>query len=421
MPLQRRYSVTGQTPPDPADHVGGMKSPKLQTLDTSVQSTSCGLCEGSMDSGKSSGLSTLTLGPRRSEEQSKQAGEMAHITIARTSSKRSATQLPSPNTPSSHELPPKIARLGLDHEDMDLAVSDTDVDDDEDDEGSFSDPLPDSDWPSFSHDSPSTSTPSSPTSDPTIYSDACECIEETGLSPLPVLDPEVFALSPQDLGISPLSPSSPLPPTLLTLPPELRHQIYLHLPDLVLPYPLIYCLSTFADKKQHPLASVSRQIRSEAQAIFYSYNTWILKLEFKIMYDVFQSWIVGLGDGAAHLRIVHIAVRGSLFKPRTSHPPSLGPNGHLMALAGNNALPAPVEEYCPPDGDASFKIDLSEKYNGGKVELLRNDGTREAGEKAKAFLEKLVEGLWEKRRVGMLNGQDWVDMVDRFLSFAGWW
>jgi hypothetical protein len=41
MPLQRRYSITGQTPPDAA----GMKSPKLQALDTNVQG-GCGLCDG---------------------------------------------------------------------------------------------------------------------------------------------------------------------------------------------------------------------------------------------------------------------------------------------------------------------------------------------------------------------------------------
>src|SRR3989337_1705558 len=40
--LQRRYSVTGQTPPD---HAAAAKSPKLQGLDTSVPTGNCNLCE----------------------------------------------------------------------------------------------------------------------------------------------------------------------------------------------------------------------------------------------------------------------------------------------------------------------------------------------------------------------------------------
>ncbi|KAF2736177.1 hypothetical protein EJ04DRAFT_511292 [Polyplosphaeria fusca] len=364
-PLQRRYSVTGQNPPD---DVGAVKSPKLQALDTSVQSTSCGLCESGQDS-------------------------------ARTSSKRSATQLPSPSTPSSHGLPTKRAHLGLDDDAMLLPSF-------SDDESGFrechhlSDLLFESDCASI---------PSSPPYASTTPSDVCtddgsllHYTEDLALSPPPTDDDDV-----------------PLPPTLLTLPPELRHQIYLYLPDLVLPYPLIYCLSTFDNKKQHPLASVSRQIRSEALAVFYSYNHWIIKLEFKIMYDAFQNWIIQLGEAAGHLRIVTVAVRGSLFKPRTSHSAGINPNGTLVNVNGAGVYA--VEEYHPPDGDASFKIDLSEKYEGGRVEVVRNDGTKESGEKARMCLEKLVEGMWEKRRVGVLNGQDWVDMVDRFLTFTGWW
>jgi hypothetical protein len=33
----------------------------------------------------------------------------------------------------------------------------------------------------------------------------------------------------------------------------------------------------------------------------------------------------------------------------------------------------------------------------------------------------MVEGLWEKRRAGTLNGQDWVNMVDNFITFIGGW
>ncbi|KAF2188216.1 hypothetical protein K469DRAFT_660813 [Zopfia rhizophila CBS 207.26] len=323
MQLQRRYSVTGQTP---ADHLGGMKSPKPQVLDTSVQTTTCGLCEPG-----------------------------AHNYAVRTSSKRSATQLPSPSTPSSQELPTKIARLGLEHDDMEIDTC--------------SDSLP----------------------------------EEISI--------------PQAL--SPLLPrSTELRPTLLTLPPEIRHQIYLLLGDLILPYPLIYCLSTFPNKKQHPLASVSRLIRSEALAIFYGYNMWIIKLEYKIMYDAFKDWIERLGDGAGCLRMVTIAVRGACFKPRTYHSSSINAN---WALANVGAAGVVIEEYHPPDGDASFRIDLSEKFAGGKVEVVRNDGTWEAGESARVCLQGLVWPLWEKRGQGLLTGKDWTDMVDQFLTYTGWW
>ncbi|KAF2241012.1 hypothetical protein BU26DRAFT_185949 [Trematosphaeria pertusa] len=401
MPLQRRYSVTGQTPPD---DVGAMKphsSPKLQALDTSVQTTSCGLCEGGGDAAKTGTASSVD--DAAGEGGGDRGRRMAHHTAVRTSSKRSATQLPSPNTPSSHELPTKIARLGLEHDDMEV------------DEGCLTDPFPeDSDWPHSSFDdSSSASAPPSPVWAPSSLPDEpmVEPLELEGLDEMVVED---LALSPEP------TTDDYLPTTLLTLPPELRHQIYRHLPDLVLPYPLIYCLSTFANNMQHPLASVSRLIRSEALAIFYSYNTWIIKLEFKMMYEAFQDWIIRLGEGAGLLRLVTIAVRGRLFKPKTSHASSININGQILQIPG---LPGavPVEEYHPPDGDASFNIDLSEKYPGGKVELVRNDGTKGAGEDARKFLAKMVEGLWEKRRTGTLNGQDWVNMVDAFLAFTGWW
>ncbi|KAF2690546.1 hypothetical protein K458DRAFT_383653 [Lentithecium fluviatile CBS 122367] len=407
MPLQRRYSVSGQTPPD---DVGAMKphsSPKLQALDTSVQTTSCGLCEGGADAGKSCTASAAGDAAADCGEGDRGRKIMAHHTTGRTSSKRSATQLPSPNTPSSHELPTKIARLGLEHDDMDV------------DEGCLTDPFPEeSDWALSSfEDSFSTSAPSSPVSAPSSVPDEpiidpmdVECADEMMV--------EDFALSPVPSSAPEVQFDTHIPTTLLTLPPEMRHQIYRHLPDLVLPYPLIYCLSTFA--MQHPLASVSRLIRSEALAIFYSYNTWIIKLEFQMMYEAFQDWIIRLGEGAGMLRLVTIAVRGRLFKPNTSHSSSINMNGQLIQIPGIPGA-VPVEEYHPPDGDASFKIDLSEKFVGGKVELVRNDGTRQAGEDARVYLEKMVNGLWEKRREGSLNGQDWVDMVDRFLTFTGWW
>lgn len=84
-------------------------------------------------------------------------------------------------------------------------------------------------------------------------------------------------------------------------------------------------------------------------------------------------------------------------------------------------LPSPTREemYSPPDGEASFMIDLSEKFAGGRVLLTRNDGTADAGEQGRLQLEKMVAGVWEKRRNGTLNGQDWISLVDGFLSFVG--
>jgi hypothetical protein len=52
---------------------------------------------------------------------------------------------------------------------------------------------------------------------------------------------------------------------------------------------------------------------------------------------------------------------------------------------------------------------------------VRNDGTKQAGETGRQQLAKMVEGLWEKRRAGTLNGQDWVNMVDNFITFIGGW
>lgn len=406
MPLQRRYSVTGQTPPD---HAAAMKphSPKLQALDTSVQTTSCGLCEGGgADSGKSSAACDAVMGgvdASDDDDDDSRGRKMAHHPTARTSSKRSATQLPSPNTPSSHELPPKIARRGRDHDAMDI------------DDGCLTDPFPEeSDWTASSDDSFSASSPASaPSSAPDE-----PLIEPLSLSTRDDMGVEALALSPPPSSPPPTTTAARLPATLLTLPPELRHQIYRQLPDLVLPYPLIYCLSTFAHNMQHPLASVSRLVRAEALAIFYSYNTWTIKLEFRLMYEAFHDWIIRLGDGARLLRLVTIAVRGRLFKPRTTHASVSSATNAAATQPGS--VPA-VEEYHPPDGDASFRIDLSEKFPGGRVELVRNEGTPLAGEQARTHLAGMVARLWERRRAGVLNGQDWVDMVDDFLAFTGWW
>ena len=93
-----------------------------------------------------------------------------------------------------------------------------------------------------------------------------------------------------------------------------------------------------------------------------------------------------------------------------------------MVLApGVNGTGQDREVSCMNDGDASFRIDLSEKFTGGRVQIVRNDGSKEAGERARIQLSRMVEGLWEKRRTGTLNGQDWITMVDQFITFIGGW
>jgi hypothetical protein len=233
--------------------------------------------------------------------------------------------------------------------------------------------------------------------------------------PTPIVNPaEDVAIASDDNTHTPL--------TFLTLPPEIRHQIYRNCENLIIDKPLVYCISTFDGEMQHALASVSKLVRSEAMAIFYSYNSWVIKVEFKMMYEAFQDWIIRLGEGAGLLRLVSLSVRGALFKPRKSHAQPLMVHGHVVQLAPGVIGPnAPEAMYCPPDGDARFQIDLSEKFAGGRVQLVRNDGTAEAGEKARLHLGKMVERLWEKRRAGTLNGQDWIDMVDGFIGFIDGW
>ncbi|KAH7398159.1 hypothetical protein BKA66DRAFT_196165 [Pyrenochaeta sp. MPI-SDFR-AT-0127] len=454
MVTQRRYSVTGQTPPDDAEALKA-RSPKLQALDTSVQTTSCGLCEGGAEA-SDDGVAAQRRGRKMAQA----------ATAVRTSSKRSATQLPSPNSPS-HELPPKVARyrLGRDpNADIDM---DADTDTDTDSDSDATDVLRDGsehDDQNLGSESQATSVASTPeySQSSCVFSlpDAAsleqlqlcageglddDCMEHLALSPphsrTHSLDrirldekqnlqqtwaalqttafvlPEPATIQVQHI-VAPPSLSTHIPLTFLTLPPEIRHHIYRNCDNLVIDKPLVYCISTFDGEMQHPLASVSRQVRSEALAIFYSYNTWVIKVEFRMMYEAFQDWIIRLGDGAGLLRLVNFSVRGSLFKPTRTHPQSssLALNGQAVTGAGSRE-----DLYCPPDGDASFKIDLSEKFYGGRVLLVRNDGTKEAGEKAIASLGKTVEGLWEKRQSGTLNGQDWVTMVDSFISFIGGW
>jgi hypothetical protein len=455
---QRRYSVTGQTPPEDAEAMKAEhRSPKLQALDTNVPSTSCGFCESGAETSKFTTTSNDSGAEQVRGRKMAQAG-----TVVRTSSKRSATQLPSPNSPS-HELPPKIPRYRREHNDDTDTDLDTDTDSDVTDV--FRDRTDREEADLVCH-SQATSMPSSPEhSHPRIVcglpdaaslqklqlysrdSPEDDCMEDLALSPShsrnhsldcayldhkSTLQEDWAAYQrthwlppPETAHIEVVEESQPdkthVAPTLLTLPPEIRHQIYRNCEELVFKQPLLYCIATAFDKIQHPLASVSRQVRSEALAIFYSYNTWTVKVEFRMMYEGFQHWIIRLGEGAGSLRRVDFSVRGTLFKPQRTHTQSVLVHGQLIQITPGVAANGRDELYSPPDGDASFKIDLSEKHPGGKVELVRNDGTKQAGETGRQQLAKMVEGLWEKRRAGTLNGQDWVNMVDNFITFIGGW
>jgi hypothetical protein len=459
MVTQRRYSVTGQTPPDDAEAMKA-RSPKLQALDTSGQTANCGLCDGGAESGANT--DDGGGGQRRGRKMGPNG------TIVRTSSKRSATQLPSPNSPS-HQSPPKMARYRNDV-DMDIDTE-TDSDSDLTDVAGYSSGL--------EHDhgfeSQATSFPSTPEYSPycnvsslpdTARLDELQLYAEEGTDDegteryalsVPhsrkhslddfqldekaslreqyawqaLQDKQAEAIHAEDIELPPAEAIPPPPTddthdplTFLTLPPEIRHQIYRNCENLVMDKPLVYCLSTFDNEMQHALASVSRLVRSEALAIFYSYNLWVIKVEFRMMYEAFQDWVIRLGEGAGALRLVSFSVRGSLFKPTRSYAQSPGVHAHVVQTAlGVTTGPAgaSVESHCLQDGDASFRIDLSEKFTGGRVEIVRNDGSKEAGEMAKIQLSKMVAGLWEKRRIGKLNGQDWITMVDEFIAFIGGW
>jgi hypothetical protein len=463
MVTQRRYSVTGQTPPDDAEAMKA-RSPKLQALDTSVPSTTCGLCGGT---GTGTGTSSDD-GPGAEQVRGRKAAQagIGIGIIVRTSSKRSATQLPSPSSPS-RALPPKIRR-GY----MDVDV-DVDIDIDTDTDSDVTDVFCDHADEHRVYESQATSALSSPGRSPPPS--ACSLPDAASLQKLQLnareddeaMHVEAFALSPshsrnqsldekhalqqdwaafqyrqalhalqtqptdlpesqaegihlQDVDLLPAVRAHDTP-TFLTLPPEIRHHVYRNCDELVFKQPLLYCIATAFDKIQHPLASVSRLVRSEALAIFYSYNIWTIKVEFRMMYESFQHWIIRLGEGAGSLRLVDLSVRGTMFKPKRTHTQSVLLHGQLIQITPGVAAPGGGELYSPPDGDASFKIDLSEKHAGGKVQLVRNDGTTDKGEEARLYLETVVGVLWEKRKLGTLNGQDWVTMVDNFISFVGGW
>lgn len=457
MVTQRRYSVTGQTPPDDAEALKA-GSPKLHALDTSVQ-TSCGLCESGAEASRA--LEDSATAQLRGRKMS------PTCTITRTSSKRSATQLPSPSSPTC-ELPPKIARYRLSYNEPGVDM-DTDTDSDVTDVFRDHSDKEEQDWVVHSQATSMPSTPefSLPLSELRLPDTEDEGIdvEDLALSPphsrhhslncahldeklalqhdwamlkqtnaLLELESQAmhleYAEPPQVHETAETEAGTHTAVTFLTLPPEIRYQIYRLDTDLVKSTPLTYCLENAGSKIQHPFASVSTQIRREALSIFYSYNTWSIKTEYKMFYEAFQDWIVRLGDGAGLLRLVTLSVRGKLFKPVKTHPQSVVVNGQVVVihtglvpqgLAGMGVLPSPTREeiYSPPDGEASFMIDLSEKFVGGRVLLTRNDGTEDAGETGRIQLQKMVCSLWQKRRDGTLNGQDWISLVDGFLGFVG--
>ncbi|OJD40334.1 uncharacterized protein BKCO1_1000218 [Diplodia corticola] len=196
-------------------------------------------------------------------------------------------------------------------------------------------------------------------------------------------------------------------PTLLTLPPEIRRMIYQHIPYITNRQPLIYCLSIFKNRKQHPLAAICRLVRSEALELYYSSNTWMVKLEYRDFYDSFVSWISSLDDPSANaLRLLRVSVRGSMFAKSMIY----GPDGYLVENVDKGAY-----------GYATFAVDLSEKFKFGKVELLACDGPKSAGLEGKVALEGIAKVLWEKKGRGQLRGSDVKKAMDTFLSFTGWW
>ncbi|OSS45209.1 hypothetical protein B5807_09310 [Epicoccum nigrum] len=472
-----------KTPPDDAEALKAGSSPKLHALDTSVQvqvQASRGLCESGAEGTKALG----ELGEHESATAQLRGRKMSPTrTITRTSSKRSATQLPSPSSPTC-ELPPKMARYRLSYNepgmDMDtdtdedvthVVVKDGDISEKDEDEDEWVGGLGGHSQSTSAPLTPDFALPMSALCLPDAEDEGID-VEDLALSPphsrnasldcahlstmalqrdwavfkqaSALLESHIIYLEHmgaplQHARLLPPPPPPPQPPrqpstgctpkaTFLTLPPELRHQIYRLDTDLVKPYPLCYCLENAGSKLQHPFASVSRQIRHEALSIFYSHNVWTIKVEYNMFYEAFRDWIIRLGpEGAGLLRLVTLSVRGVLFKPvRSVHAQSVVVNGQATAMG---VLPSPSptaaaamrydEFYSPPDGEASFSIDLSEKFPGGRVRLIRNDGGVEAGEVGRRKLEGLVGEVWAKRRDGRLEGQDWIGLVDGFLAFVG--
>ncbi|KAK8191831.1 hypothetical protein IWZ00DRAFT_544955 [Phyllosticta capitalensis] len=224
-------------------------------------------------------------------------------------------------------------------------------------------------------------------------------------------------------------------PTLLTLPPEIRRLIYQHIPHLTNQQPLIYCLSLFRNRRQHPLAGICRLMRSEALDMYYSSNTWLIKLEYRDFYDSFKSWVASLDAPCANsLRQLRVSVRGAAFA-RGGFGGGGGGFGVLpdvfpMILPQHAQQQQHNYHLLPSEraanagaayGYATFSFDLSERWIDGRVQVLACDGSKYAGLEAKMVLEGIVKTLWEKRRRGEMRGADLKEAMDRFLDFTGWW
>ncbi|KAF2754372.1 hypothetical protein EJ05DRAFT_503910 [Pseudovirgaria hyperparasitica] len=186
--------------------------------------------------------------------------------------------------------------------------------------------------------------------------------------------PDPNALPPPPSNPTSTTPHSPhpMPPNpspFLALPPELRAAIYTHLPTpLIHPTPLIYCLSTTHPTKSHPLTTLNRALRAEALAIYYSQNTWLIKLEDAAFYDAFRAWIAGVGRAVGYLRRVRVCVRAGVV-------------GRCKEVVRQRSLPSvaaslPVYYHRMPEeeeGEAMLEIDLSERGDGPVVRVLRCD------------------------------------------------
>jgi hypothetical protein len=149
-------------------------------------------------------------------------------------------------------------------------------------------------------------------------------------------------------------------PSLLTLPPEIRHQIYRHLPDTLIAHrPLIYGITPFSGRKTHCLSAICKQIRQEVMAIFYGQNEWVVSLEFKIMYEAFRRWVLEeVGEGAGSLRKLRVGVRCKALAPKVRKLViKEQPEPELEPEPVTNADPSPDLNL---DGDAEMETDADD-------------------------------------------------------------
>lgn len=107
-------------------------------------------------------------------------------------------------------------------------------------------------------------------------------------------------------------PSSQLtPPTLLTLPPELRLKIY----TLLLPTSKPYLigrdrgpLPRLSLWKQPALLQTSSQLRLETSAFFFNSNTFIVSIHSLPEFASAVTWFINLGDRIAEIRDLQFSI-----------------------------------------------------------------------------------------------------------------